>query len=65
MKKTNTVAIQITKEKKGYSAIAVGILGVCAVESKTYEGVINSMKEALTFHAEGFLSSRGRRFNLR
>lgn len=53
MKKTNTVAVQITKEKNGYSAVAVGVFGVCATESKTYEGVIRNMQESLDLHAEG------------
>lgn len=56
MKKTNTVAIQITKEKNGYSAVAVGVFGVCATESKTYEGVVKSMKEALSLHVDGLHS---------
>lgn len=53
MKKTNTVAIQITKEKNGYSAIAVGLYGVCTTEAKTYEGVIKNMQEAVALHVEG------------
>lgn len=53
MKKTNTVAVQITKEKNGYSAIAVGVFGVCSTEAKTYEGVIRSMQESLALHAGG------------
>ena len=53
MKKTNTVAVQITKEKNGYSAVAVGIFGVCTTEAKTYEGVIHNMQEALSLHVEG------------
>lgn len=56
MKKTNTVAIQITKEKNGYSAIAVGLFGVCATEARTYEGVIKNMKEAISIHVEGLTS---------
>lgn len=53
MKKTNTVAVQITKEKNGYSAIAVGLFGVCAIEAKTYEGAIKNMREAISLHVEG------------
>ncbi len=53
MKKTSTVAVQITKEKRGYSAVAVGLFGVCATEASTYEGVIQSMREALPLHVEG------------
>lgn len=56
MKKTNTVAVQITKEKNGYSAIAVGVFGVCTTESTTYEGVIKNMQESLTLHMEGLKS---------
>lgn len=56
MKKTNTVAIQITKEKNGYSAVAVGVFGVCTTEAKTYESVIKNMQEALNLHAEGLHS---------
>lgn len=53
MKKTNSVAVQITKEKNGYSAVAVGVHGVCSTEAKTYEGVVESMREALSLHIEG------------
>lgn len=56
MKKTSTVAIQITKEKRGYSAIAVGLFGVCTTEAKTYEGVIKNMQEAIALHVEGLHS---------
>lgn len=56
MKKTNTVAIQITKEKNGYSALAVGVFGVCTTEAKTYEGVIKNMQESLDLHVEGLRS---------
>ncbi len=56
MKKTNNVAIQITKEKNGYSAIAVGVFGVCTTEAKTYEDVVKKMKEALVLHLEGLNS---------
>lgn len=56
MKKTNTVAVQITKEKNGYSAIAVGLFGVCTTEAKTYEGVVRNMQEALSLHSEGLRS---------
>lgn len=56
MKKINTVAIQITKEKNGYSAIAVGLFGVCTTEAKTYEDVVKKMKEALALHLEGLSS---------
>lgn len=56
MKKINTVAIQITKEKNGYSAIAVGLFGVCTTEAKTYEDVVKKMKEALALHLEGLNS---------
>ncbi len=56
MKKTSTVAVQITKEKNGYSAIAVGVFGVCTSEAKTYEGVVTSMREALELHIEGLRS---------
>ena len=56
MKKINTVAVQITKEKNGYSAIAVGLFGVCTTEAKTYEDVVKKMKEALDLHLEGLHS---------
>ena len=56
MKKTSTVAVQITKEKNGYSAIAVGVFGVCTSESKTYEGVVAGMREALEIHVESLRS---------
>lgn len=50
MKQLSTVAIQVNKEKNGYSAVAVGLPGVCATEADTYEGVIKKMKEALFLH---------------
>ncbi len=50
MKKTDTIAVQITKEKNGYSAIAVGVYGICTTEAKTYKGTLKNMKEALTLH---------------
>jgi predicted RNase H-like HicB family nuclease len=53
MKNISTVAVQITKEKSGYSAVTVGVFGVCATESKTYEGAVKSIREALTLHLEG------------
>ena len=56
MKKTSTVAVQITKEKHGYSAIAVGLFGVCTTEAKTYEGVIKNMRESLALHTVGLQS---------
>ncbi len=56
MKQLSTVAIQITKERKGYTAVAIGLPGVCVTEAATYEGVIKKMKEAVLLHAEGITS---------
>ncbi len=56
MKQLSTVAIQVIKEKKGYSAVAVGLPGVCATEADTYEGVIKKMREAVLLHVEGITS---------
>lgn len=56
MKNMDTVAVQITKEKNGYSAIAVGLFGVCTTEAKTYKETISNMKEAISLHMDGLRS---------
>lgn len=52
-KSINTYAVEIVKEKKGYSAFVLGISDVCATQADTYEGVIKNIKEALELHFEG------------
>ncbi|OGI83936.1 hypothetical protein A2903_02070 [Candidatus Nomurabacteria bacterium RIFCSPLOWO2_01_FULL_33_17] len=52
VKNLNTFSVKIEKEKKGYSAVVLGINDVCASEGKTYEDVLKNIEEALELYVE-------------
>ncbi len=58
IKNINTFAVQINKEKSGYSAIVLGIKDVCATQAKTYEEVMKNIQEVLELYSENLDKSK-------
>lgn len=58
IKNLNTFSVKIEKEKKGYSAVVLGIDDVCASDGKTYEEVLKNIQEALELYVEHLKTQR-------
>lgn len=52
LKNINTFSIKIQKEKRGYSAIVLGIDDVCVSQGNSYEDVLKNIQEALELYVE-------------